>query len=64
MQFQIANITCQNCANLIKNEIEDEFGKIEIDVAKKILSIDLDESKKSAFIKALDALGYKVEKEL
>lgn len=64
MKFQVANITCQNCAHLIKSELEGEFGPIDIDVANKTLSVNLNESQKAAFIKALEELDYKVEKEL
>ena len=43
--FEVKNIKCQNCANTIKNYFEDEFGKVDVDVEKGIVSLDLDDEK-------------------
>ncbi|EDO6931553.1 heavy metal transport/detoxification protein, partial [Campylobacter coli] len=47
MKFKVANINCQNCANLIKNSLEDIFGeiKIDLDANPRTLSLNLDSSR-------------------
>lgn len=32
MKFVVDNINCEKCAQTIKNSLEDDFGKIEIDL--------------------------------
>lgn len=62
MEFKVANINCQNCVNLIKNSLEDDFGKIDIDLNVKpcVLNIDLDENKEECFKKELNELGFEI----
>lgn len=62
MKFKVANINCQNCVNLIKNSLEDDFGKIEVDLNEnpKILSIKLDKTKEESFKKELSELGFEI----
>ena len=43
--FEVKNIKCQNCANTIKNYFEDEFSKVDVDVEKGIVSLELDDKK-------------------
>lgn len=66
MNYEVANVKCENCVNLIKNSLQDEFGKIEINLSKepRILSIDLKEEQKKAFENALAELGFNVIREL
>lgn len=65
-KFQVENIKCQNCANLIINSLSDEFGKIEVDLNQdpRVVSLELDESKITAFKEALSELNFNVIKEL
>lgn len=61
-QFKVANVHCQNCANTIKNALEDEFGVIEVDLSRepKVLSVNLDDKDVEKFISELDDLGFEV----
>ncbi|EAI8855534.1 heavy-metal-associated domain-containing protein [Campylobacter coli] len=62
MKFKVANINCQNCANLIKNSLEDIFGeiKIDLDANPRTLSLNLDRSREEEFKKELGELGFEV----
>ncbi|EAH6859770.1 heavy-metal-associated domain-containing protein [Campylobacter coli] len=62
MKFKVANINCQNCANLIKNSLEDIFGeiKIDLDANPRTLSLNLDNSREEEFKKELSELGFEV----
>lgn len=62
MKFKVVNINCQNCVNLIKNSLEDEFGSIDIDLNAnpRIVSLNLDKSKEESFKKELNELGFEV----
>lgn len=62
MKFRVANINCQNCANLIKNSLEDIFGeiKIDLDANPRTLSLNLDNSREEEFKKELSELGFEV----
>ncbi|HEG0613666.1 TPA: heavy-metal-associated domain-containing protein [Campylobacter coli] len=62
MKFKVANINCQNCANLIKNSLEDTFGeiKIDLDANPRTLSLNLDNSREEEFKKELSELGFEV----
>lgn len=62
MKFKVTNINCQNCANLIKNSLEDIFGeiKIDLDANPRTLSLNLDNSREEEFKKELSELGFEV----
>lgn len=61
-RFKVANVHCQNCANTIKNALEDEFGTINIDLScePKVLSVNLDDKDVEKFKAELDDLGFEV----
>ncbi|HEC1874910.1 heavy metal transport/detoxification protein [Campylobacter sp. US18a] len=60
MKFQVKNVNCMNCVNLIKNSLEDEFGNIEVDLEQKILSLNLEENQVSNFTKEFQDLGFEI----
>lgn len=62
--FEVKNIKCQNCANTIKNYFEDEFGKVDVDVKKGIVSLNLDDDKIQYFCDEMKDLGFEVLKEI
>lgn len=65
-KFQVANVKCENCANLIKNSLSDEFGTIEVDLSQepRVLSVNIEESQMASLKQALDELNFSIIKEL
>ncbi|MFQ6341538.1 heavy-metal-associated domain-containing protein [Campylobacter sp. VTCC 70190] len=64
MQFRVKNVNCASCVKLIKNSLEDEFGKIEVDLENQILSLDLKEEDKANFTKEFQDLGFEIVERL
>ncbi|HHT6937310.1 heavy-metal-associated domain-containing protein [Campylobacter jejuni] len=64
MKFKVKNVNCMNCVNLIKNSLEDEFGNIEVDLERKILSLNLEENQVSNFTKEFQDLGFEIVERL
>ena len=62
IKFRVANIHCENCANTIKNALEDEFGEINVDlsVEPRVISADITEDLVEKFKTELDELGFSV----
>lgn len=60
MKFKMANVNCISCVNSIKNSLETEFGKIDIDLNTKILSVELEEDRLEYFGKELRELGFEI----
>jgi heavy metal-associated domain protein len=62
IKFRVANIHCENCANTIKNALEDEFGEIKVDlsVEPRVISADITEDLVEKFKTELDELGFSV----
>lgn len=62
IKFRVANIHCENCANTIKNALEDEFGEIKVDlnVEPRVISADIAEDSVEKFKTELDELGFGV----
>ncbi|AII14394.1 heavy-metal-associated domain protein, putative copper metallochaperone CopZ [Campylobacter iguaniorum] len=65
-KFEVNNVHCMNCANIIKNSLEDDFGHINVDLnaEPKIVSLELNDSQVEEFKKELDELGFSVIKEI
>lgn len=65
-KFAVENVKCQNCANLIKNSLSDEFGSVEVDLSSepRVVSVDIDEAKIPALKNALSELNFSVIREL
>ncbi|NLC28409.1 MAG: heavy metal transport/detoxification protein [Campylobacteraceae bacterium] len=60
--FQALNINCSNCSNTIKVSLEDDFGKIEVDLTKepKVVSVDLSDDAVKDFKTEMKDLGFEV----
>ncbi len=61
--FKANNISCINCANLIKGSLEDDFGeiKVNLDANPKEVTLEIvDESVESKFKEEMKDLGYSV----
>ena len=65
-KFAVENVKCQNCANLIKNSLSDDFGSVEVDLSSepRVVSVDIDEAKIPALKNALSELNFSVIREL
>ena len=60
--FQAANISCQNCANLIKASLEDEFGEISVNLeaTPKEVSLDILEGQEASFKAEMADIGFEI----
>ena len=65
-KFQVENVKCENCANLIKNSLKEDFGEIAVDMSTqpRTISLDINESRVSELKEALKELNFSVIKEL
>ncbi|WP_348518276.1 heavy-metal-associated domain-containing protein [Campylobacter sp. CCS1377] len=63
-RFKIENVNCQNCVNLIKNSLEDEFGNFEFEEGLKIVRLDLNDDKIALLREQLQQLGFKLLEEI
>ena len=63
--FEVNNVHCQNCANTIKNALEDDFGEIKVDLSKepRQVSLDIQHSVVVIFKSELADLGFDITKE-
>ena len=64
--FEVNNVHCQNCANTIKNALEDAFGEIKVDLSKepRQVSLDIKDGDVEKFKSEMADLGFDVIKEL
>lgn len=61
--FKSENIKCINCANMIKNSLEEEFGEIQVnlDATPKEVSVEIkDEAQEAKFKEEMSDLGFDV----
>ncbi|TLP39250.1 heavy-metal-associated domain-containing protein [Arcobacter arenosus] len=64
--YKAQNISCNNCANMIKASLEDEFGEIEVNlnVTPKEVTVNIEnETKESEFKKEMEELGFEIIEE-
>ncbi len=64
--FKANNISCINCANLIKGSLEDDFGeiKVNLDVKPREVTVEIaDDSSEAKFKEEMNELGYSVIEE-
>lgn len=61
--FKSENVKCINCANMIKNSLEDEFGKIDVNLetTPKEVSVEIkNEAEEAKFKEEMSELGFDV----
>jgi len=61
--FKANNISCINCANLIKGSLEDDFGEIvvNLDVKPREVTVEIaDDASEVKFKEEMNELGYSV----
>lgn len=65
-KFKVANIHCQNCANTIKNALEDDFGAISVDLScePRVVSLEISDERLQEFRAELEDLGFSVIEEI
>ncbi|ASQ29998.1 heavy-metal-associated domain protein, putative copper metallochaperone CopZ [Campylobacter avium LMG 24591] len=61
-KFEVDNVNCANCANLIKNALRADFGEVEVDFSTKpaILSLELSDDKIENLKEALSDLNFPI----
>ncbi len=62
--YEVKNINCENCANTIKVSFEDDYEDIHVDVAKKQVSLNIDDKDVEDFKNEMSELGFEVVKEV
>jgi copper chaperone CopZ len=61
--FKAQNINCINCANMIKNSLEEEFGKIEVNlgtIPKEVTVEIADEKDEAKFKEQMSEIGFDI----
>lgn len=61
--FKAENISCSNCANLIKASLEDSFGEIKVNLETnpKEITIEIEnDTQESEFKNEMAELGFKI----
>ncbi len=64
--FKAKNISCNNCANLIKATLEDDFGPIEVNlnVNPKEVTVEIENDEEEAIFKEeMGSIGFDVIEE-
>lgn len=64
--FKSDNISCSNCANLIKNSLEETYGLINInlDITPKEVTVEiLDDEQEKKFKNDMNELGFEIIEE-
>lgn len=64
--FKAKNISCNNCANLIKATLEDDFGPIEVNLTTtpREVTVEIENDEKEAIFKEeMGAIGFDVIEE-
>lgn len=64
--YQASNISCKNCANLIKGSLEDEFGTIDVNLdtnPKEVTVFIENESSEKKFKDEMKDLGFEIIQE-
>ncbi len=58
--FQLENVKCGGCANMLKSKLKERFGEIEVDleVYPGTITLDIEDEEIGELGKALKKLGY------
>jgi len=61
--FKAQNINCQNCANMIKGSLEDDFGEIVVNLEStpKEVTVEItDEANEAKFKEEMSDIGFDI----
>ena len=61
--FKAQNINCINCSNMIKGSLEDDFGKIDVNLATspKEVTVEIsDETREKLFKEEMADIGFDI----
>ena len=61
--YKAKNISCINCANMIKGSLEEEFGEIEVNLeaSPKEVTVEIsDEKSEAKFIREMADIGFDI----
>ncbi len=61
--FKSDNINCQNCANMIKGSLEDDFGIIEVNLEtnpKEVTVEIIDKASEARFKEEMSDIGFDI----
>ncbi|MDX1809467.1 MAG: heavy-metal-associated domain-containing protein [Sulfurospirillaceae bacterium] len=64
--FRSDKINCQNCANMIKGSLEDDFGPIDVNLeaSPKEVTVEIkDEAQEKQFKQEMSEIGFDVIEE-
>lgn len=64
--FKAENISCNNCSNLIKATLEDDFGPIEVNlnVTPREVTVEIkDEEQETIFKEEMASIGFDIIEE-
>ncbi len=63
--YEVLNVKCGGCANTLTSKLEDEFGKVEVnlEVEPRQITLDIEESNIPALRTQLIKLGYPMSDE-
>ena len=61
--FKSSDITCGNCANLIKSSLADDYGQIEVNLETEPKEVTVEiknDDEEKAFKNDMNELGFKI----
>mgnify|MGYP003957001627 CR=1 FL=1 len=62
--FEVLNLKCEGCVNTISKSLSVKFGDIEIEIERKIVTVDIQNAEQEENLKSsLRALGYPLKTE-
>lgn len=63
--FEVINVKCGGCANILKTSLSEEFGEVEVnlDIEPRQITLDIEESVIPSLRTKLKKLGYPMSDE-
>jgi copper chaperone CopZ len=63
--YQVLNVKCGGCANTLKSKLEEDFGKVDVnlDVMPREITIDQEEIDENKLRDVLKSIGYPMSDE-